>query len=110
MAPSQSVLDAAKKKTLNSFVFNFSSSDAQLQRLLSYTLVGLPQVGAISCTHRSYQSLLSISHSLNKLHGNHFKGDNVVKEWDGHAMHACLELPPIQIYDMRDSIISSTKV
>jgi len=44
VAPSQSILEAAKNKTLNSFVFNFSSSDAQLQRLLSYTLVGLPQV------------------------------------------------------------------
>ena len=31
-------------QTINSFVFNFASSSAQLQRRLVYSLVGLPQV------------------------------------------------------------------
>lgn len=42
-APSDKVLAAAKSKTLNSFVFNFSSTEAQLQRLVGFTLMDLPQ-------------------------------------------------------------------
>lgn len=42
-APSQKVLDTAKAQTLNSFVFNFASSNTQLQRILIYSLLGLPQ-------------------------------------------------------------------
>lgn len=71
VAPSQSVLNAAKAKTLNSFVFNFSSSDAQLQRLMSYTLVGLPQVGAIGHTLCQHQSL-SMNQTLKACCSPHF--------------------------------------
>ncbi|KAA6423167.1 MAG: peptidase M16 domain [Trebouxia sp. A1-2] len=42
-APSQKVLDTAKAQTLNSFVFNFASTNTQLQRILIYSLLGLPQ-------------------------------------------------------------------
>ena len=42
-APSQKVLDTAKAQTLNSFVFNFASTNTQLQRVLIYSLLNLPQ-------------------------------------------------------------------
>lgn len=42
-APTQKVLDTAKAQTLNSFVFNFASTTTQLQRVLIYSLLGLPQ-------------------------------------------------------------------
>lgn len=42
-APTQKVLDTAKAQTLNSFVFNFASTTTQLQRVLVYSLLGLPQ-------------------------------------------------------------------
>ena len=42
-APTQKVLDTAKAQTLNSFVFNFASTTTQLQRILIYSLLGLPQ-------------------------------------------------------------------
>ena len=42
-APSQKILDTAKAQTLNSFVFNFASTSTQLQRILIYSLLGLPQ-------------------------------------------------------------------
>ena len=42
-APSQKVLDTAKAQTLNSFVFNFASTSTQVQRILIYSLLGLPQ-------------------------------------------------------------------
>lgn len=41
--PSQKVLDTAKAQTLNSFVFNFANTNTQLQRILIYSLLGLPQ-------------------------------------------------------------------
>ncbi|MEW5306139.1 MAG: hypothetical protein WDW36_008628 [Sanguina aurantia] len=41
--PAQEELDTAKAETLNSFVFNFSSLPAQMQRILSYELLDLPQ-------------------------------------------------------------------
>ena len=41
--PTQKVLDTAKAQTLNSFVFNFASTTTQLQRVLIYSLLGLPQ-------------------------------------------------------------------
>ncbi|GIL98502.1 hypothetical protein Vretimale_3837 [Volvox reticuliferus] len=42
-APSVQELEAAKAETLNSFAFNFSSTSNQLQRILVYDLLGLPQ-------------------------------------------------------------------
>lgn len=42
--PSAQELGIAQSETVNSFVFNFSSQAAQLQRILSYALLGLPQV------------------------------------------------------------------
>ena len=33
---------------MNSFVFNFASSGAQLQRRLIYTLLGVPKVGTLA--------------------------------------------------------------
>ena len=41
-APSTAALASARKASINSFVFNFASKAAQLQRLASYKLVGLP--------------------------------------------------------------------
>ena len=41
--PSQKVLETAKAQTLNSFVFNFANTNTQLQRILIYSLLGLPQ-------------------------------------------------------------------
>lgn len=43
-APTEEEVARAKATTLNSFVFNFSSSAAQLQRIISYDLLGVPQV------------------------------------------------------------------
>lgn len=43
-APTEQVLEAAKARTLNSFVFNFASTEAQLQRVVGFSLLGLPQV------------------------------------------------------------------
>ena len=34
----------AKQETLNSFVFNFASTNAQMQRVAIYSLLGLPEV------------------------------------------------------------------
>lgn len=34
----------AQEEALNSFVFNFASTGAQLQRSVAYALLGLPQV------------------------------------------------------------------
>jgi hypothetical protein len=42
--PTQQALTKARAGLLNSFVFNFASSYAQLQRTLVYQLLGLPQV------------------------------------------------------------------
>ena len=42
--PTEEEVALAKAQTINSFVFNFASSSAQLQRRLVYSLVGLPQV------------------------------------------------------------------
>lgn len=44
-APPSTALATAKAQTMNSFVFNFASSGAQLQRRLIYTLLGVPKVG-----------------------------------------------------------------
>lgn len=41
--PSAAELAQARAQALNSFVFNFSSGALQLQRVLSYSLLGLPQ-------------------------------------------------------------------
>ncbi|KXZ52708.1 hypothetical protein GPECTOR_8g103 [Gonium pectorale] len=41
--PSEAELEAAKAETLNSFAFNFASTSSQLQRILVYDLLGLPQ-------------------------------------------------------------------
>eukprot|EP00891_Asterochloris_glomerata_P007133 jgi/Astpho2/7133/e_gw1.00111.7.1_t len=42
-APPSTALATAKAQTMNSFVFNFASSGAQLQRRLIYTLLGVPK-------------------------------------------------------------------
>ncbi|PNH03840.1 hypothetical protein TSOC_010067 [Tetrabaena socialis] len=41
--PPAAELEAAKSETLNSFAFNFASNANQLQRILVYDLLGLPQ-------------------------------------------------------------------
>ncbi|GLC43089.1 hypothetical protein PLESTB_000864300 [Pleodorina starrii] len=41
--PSEAELEAAKAETLNSFAFNFASTANQMQRILVYDLIGLPQ-------------------------------------------------------------------
>ena len=47
-APPSTALATAKAQTMNSFVFNFASSGAQLQRRLIYTLLGVPKVGTLA--------------------------------------------------------------
>jgi hypothetical protein len=42
-APSAAEVATAQEEALNSFVFNFASTGAQLQRSLAYALLGLPQ-------------------------------------------------------------------
>lgn len=43
VAPTEEEVARAKEETLNSFVFNFASSASQLQRLVSYSLLGIPE-------------------------------------------------------------------
>ena len=43
-APSAAEVAIAQEEALNSFVFNFASTGAQLQRSVAYALLGLPQV------------------------------------------------------------------
>ena len=42
--PTEEEVELAKAQTINSFVFNFVNSTAQLQRRLVYSLIGLPPV------------------------------------------------------------------
>jgi len=42
-APSAAEVATAQEEALNSFVFNFASTGAHLQRSLAYALLGLPQ-------------------------------------------------------------------
>ena len=42
--PTAEEVELAKAQTINSFVFNFANSTAQLQRRLVYSLIGLPPV------------------------------------------------------------------
>ncbi len=44
--PTAAALEDTRARGLNSFVFNFASRAAQMQRVLAYTLLGLPQVRA----------------------------------------------------------------
>ena len=44
MAPTEREVDMAKSETLNSFVFNFASTNAQMQRVAAYALLGIPEV------------------------------------------------------------------
>jgi hypothetical protein len=43
-APTEEEVARAQSETLNSFVFNFASTNAQMQRVLIYALLGLPDV------------------------------------------------------------------
>lgn len=43
MAPTAEELEMAKSETLNSFVFNFASTATQLQRIMVYALLGIPE-------------------------------------------------------------------
>ena len=49
-APSAAEVATAQEEALNSFVFNFASTGAQLQRSVAYALLGLMQV--LACLHR----------------------------------------------------------
>jgi zinc protease len=42
--PTAEELGTAKAEALNSWVFNFASRPSQLQRVLAYQLLGVPQV------------------------------------------------------------------
>lgn len=44
MAPTEREVAMAKSETLNSFVFNFASTNAQMQRVAAYALLGIPEV------------------------------------------------------------------
>jgi len=44
VAPTEKEVALAKSETLNSFVFNFASTSAQMQRVAAYTLLGIPEV------------------------------------------------------------------
>ncbi len=45
--PTEEEIDSAKAETLNSFIFNFASTNAQMQRTVIYALLGLPEVRAL---------------------------------------------------------------
>ena len=44
VAPTGREVAMAKSETLNSFVFNFASTNAQMQRVAAYALLGIPEV------------------------------------------------------------------
>ena len=44
VAPTDEEVATAKSETLNSFVFNFASTNAQMQRVAAYALLGIPEV------------------------------------------------------------------
>lgn len=44
VAPTEEEVATAKSETLNSFVFNFASTNAQMQRVAAYALLGIPEV------------------------------------------------------------------
>ena len=50
-APSAAEVAIAQEEALNSFVFNFASTSAQLQRSVAYALLGLPQVRPAGLRH-----------------------------------------------------------
>ena len=56
MAPTDEEVARAQSETLNSFVFNFASTNAQMQRVLIYALLGLPDV---STTAADFQQTLA---------------------------------------------------
>ncbi|CAK0782146.1 hypothetical protein CVIRNUC_005584 [Coccomyxa viridis] len=43
VAPTEEEVATAKSETLNSFVFNFASTNAQMQRVAAYALLGIPE-------------------------------------------------------------------
>lgn len=43
-APTEKEVQESKERTTNSFVFNFASLSAQLQRRVAYALLGIPEV------------------------------------------------------------------
>ncbi len=47
MLPTEEEIASAKAETLNSFIFNFASTNAQMQRTVIYALLGLPEVRAL---------------------------------------------------------------
>ena len=44
VAPTEREVAMAKSETLKSFVFNFASTNAQMQRVAAYALLGIPEV------------------------------------------------------------------
>lgn len=53
VAPTAEEVARAKSETLNSFVFNFASTSAQMQRVAAYSLLGVPEVTGqlLLCIH-----------------------------------------------------------
>ena len=45
VAPTEREVALAKSEMLNSFVFNFASTNTQMQRVAAYALLGIPEVG-----------------------------------------------------------------
>ena len=44
VAPTDNEVALAKSEMLNSFVFNFASTNTQMQRVAAYALLGIPEV------------------------------------------------------------------
>ncbi len=44
VAPTGREVALAKSEMLNSFVFNFASTNTQMQRVAAYALLGIPEV------------------------------------------------------------------
>ena len=59
VAPTDKEVALAKSEMLNSFVFNFASSNTQMQRVAAYALLGIPEVTLVCDASKSSFNLVS---------------------------------------------------
>lgn len=79
----------AKGQTLNSFVFNFASTAAQLLQTIGCNLLGLPQVGLtqLHIASSAFQPNFERRHTAFSMHAA-FKCRNLCSAWYETLMHA----------------------
>ena len=56
VAPTEREVALAKSEMLNSFVFNFASTNTQMQRVAAYALLGIPEVCPTPGSHKDLES------------------------------------------------------